>query len=626
MGLSPENLERLFDPNEFIPEALNLISHGNTDYPASSNAFSHAVDVRMISAMRLVLASVALLVIYIDPSQPDRLVELTYFLLVLYTVYSGAIYVLSLVSPQSLPLSLLHWFDLAWYIGLIALSSGTNSIFFFFLFFAILVASFRWGFASGLRMTIAATLLFAIVGYVSAPPEPQFELNRFLLRPAYLLVLGYMIAYWGGSEVTLKRRLQFLKDITSLSNPRFGIDRTISWAMGQLRSFYDADACLLIQPAGRKSSSRLTRVSREGPESVTSPKQTIDAAARLLLSPSPDQAMIYGNHSLKVQQYDIGTGKISKESQSQAAAIADALDAKSFLSVPITYRGQPGGRLYILGSSRRLNHSDIEFVLQVIAHVTPLMDNIRLVDRLASDAADQERQKLARDIHDSVIQPYVGLQLGLTAVRTKLASGNGEVLKDIDELCELANNEVSELRLYLDRLKSDEFHDTVLLPAVRRFASKYSSATGIAVELRGTENIRLNDRLAAEAFQMVAEGLSNVRRHTNAQHAEIEITCEKGNLILRIINDNVDCAAKASFQPVSITERAVALGGRAQVYTDNDRTIVDVRIPLGPVNDDGHYLTRRNSNSHSRRPPVVSGGSADAHRSRTRHEGRRPGG
>jgi len=63
---------------------------------------------------------------------------------------------------------------------------GTNSAFFFFFFFAILMASFRGGFSEGLWMAAASTALFMIVGYLSAPPEPQFELNRTILRPLSL--------------------------------------------------------------------------------------------------------------------------------------------------------------------------------------------------------------------------------------------------------------------------------------------------------------------------------------------------------------------------------------------------------------------------------------------------------
>jgi hypothetical protein len=137
------------------------------------------------------------------------------------------LYYLSLRGASRLPLSISHWIDVGCFLVLVALSSGTNSIFFFFFFFAILVASFRWGFKAGLRVTVISALSFMLIGYATAPAESTFELNRFLLRPIYLLVLGYMIAYWGGNEIKLKRRLNLLKEINLLANPRFGVSETI---------------------------------------------------------------------------------------------------------------------------------------------------------------------------------------------------------------------------------------------------------------------------------------------------------------------------------------------------------------------------------------------------------------
>lgn len=561
-------------------EETDLSNTSNGIGSRQSAGFSNPVEVRMISAIRLALASFALLVVYIDPFQPDRQVRLTYTLLVSYTVYCALLCVLTFLAPRFVPLAILHWLDLIWYTGLIAVSSGTNSIFFFFFIFAILVASFRWGSSAGLQTALASTLLFAIVGYASAPPEPHFELNRFLLRSFALLVLGFLIAHWGGSEVSSKRRLRFLHDITRLSNPRFGIERTLNSSLERLRSLYDADACVLIQPLKRGNAYRITRADRSGPDAPKFAREITDELTALLLSPEPGVGLAYTKRFLKSYLYDIGSSKSSRQVRSYATVIAKALDATAYLSVPILYRGQPNGRLYVVGSPQRMNRSDIEFVLQVIEHVTPVLDNIWLVDRLASDAADQERHKLARDIHDSVIQPYVGLQLGLIAVKEKLSKTNGAGLAEISELCEMANEEMRELRRYLERLKSDSSPDSVLVPAVRRFASKYSAATGINVSVNGIDDLRLNDRLAGEAFQMVAEGLSNVRRHTNARNAEVEIACSETDLVLRIINDSTNGAAQASFQPGSITQRATALGGEAHVYFNNDRTVVDVRIPL----------------------------------------------
>ena len=151
----------------------------------------------------------------------------------------------------------------------------------------------------------------------------------------------------------------------------------------------------------------------------------------------------------------------------------------------------------------------------------PILDNIRLVDQLASGAAEEERRRIARDLHDSVIQPYIGLQIGLTAIRQKLAAGGTEVTGDIERLIEMTSVGVTDLRRYMHELRDGSERAGDLLLAVRRFASKFSEATGIAVHVEATPNTRVDGRRAAEVFQMVAEGLSNVRRHTNAMRATI---------------------------------------------------------------------------------------------------------
>jgi hypothetical protein len=196
--------------------------------------------------MRLVLACSALAIIFIDPSEPDRLVYVTYSALCFYVLYSAVIYLLALRSVALVKSRLIHWVDVACYLLLVSLSSGTGSIFFFFFFYAILLASFRWGFLEGLRVTVVSAILFTVLGYATATPGHNFELNRFLLRPIYLLVLGYLMAYWGGAEIELKRRLALLKEVNTLSNPRFGVMQTIITIMTRVPAFFDADVAILI--------------------------------------------------------------------------------------------------------------------------------------------------------------------------------------------------------------------------------------------------------------------------------------------------------------------------------------------------------------------------------------------
>jgi signal transduction histidine kinase len=550
------------------------------------------IDLRMISAMRALLALAALLVIYIDPAEPDRFVVPTYLALAGYTIYSAVIWLLAIRNSRLLPTKILHWLDVAWYLPLIALSSGTNSIFFFFLFFAILGASFGWGFSAGLRVTIVSTVLFTVVGYATAPAGPEFQLNRLLLRPIQLLVLGYMISFWGGLQSRLKARLRLLKEVSLFSNPRFGVKRTIQSVLESLRSAYYADTCVLIlqkSQAGQAirlygSSSEgpydLHRVDRVGENPEHSSHEITEEAARGFIPDSPSQAIIYRegkpNDALI---YDPKTG-VSTKADSQSLAFVSAFNSKSCFSIPVYDRNQPVGRLYIIGGKYRFDHADVDFVLQVMKQVTGVLENIRLVDSLASDAAGQERRKIAQDIHDSVIQPYIGLQFGLAAVKQQVERGE-DVRTTVEELLKLTTGEIADLRSYVGGLRRGQSPRDIFLPAVRRFAAKFSEATGLNVEIQGRDDLPIYDRLAAELFQMIEEGLSNVRRHSTSSYAKVEIAIEDGHLEMQLRNERLKRLGEASFIPRSIADRAAALGGQTSVYTDkNYDTVVSVQIPL----------------------------------------------
>jgi signal transduction histidine kinase len=219
----------------------------------------------------------------------------------------------------------------------------------------------------------------------------------------------------------------------------------------------------------------------------------------------------------------------------------------------------------------------------VIDQVAPVLQSIRVVDRLASDAAEEERRRIARDIHDSVIQPYIGLRLGLWAVREALAAGRGsDAAAQVQRLAELADGEIASLRRYVNGLSESVDGDAQLLPrAVDRFCARFGKATGIEVTVATQLFEQLNDRLAAEIFQMVAEGLSNVRKHSVASRAHVRIAAVDGRLRIDIENDGAPAEARDGFSPRSLTERATALGGRVDVESvSGDHTVLRIDVPL----------------------------------------------
>lgn len=544
----------------------------------------------MIGLVRLLLAFASLVIIYIDPTEPDKHVALTYLSLVLYTIYSAAVYTLSLRRGAGHPRRLTHWVDVACYLVLISLSSGTNSIYFFFFFFAIIVASFRFGFPEGMRVTVASAVLFSCIGYATTPGDTPFEIDRFLLRPVYLLTLGYMTAYWGGCEIKLTRQLGLLRSVTRLSNPRFDVGYTIGSMLWKLCEFYDADHCLIVLTDPRDNEYRLFRLRREQTAEAVQAELVPAPLARLLLTLPEDCAVVYGGKSRLRSFLDSGyyasdtSGRSDCDDVLEKASglLAETLGAESFISVPLHYREKTIGRLYVSAPPGLFDGADIGSLMQVGEQIMPVIHNIRLLERLASNSAEQERQRLARDIHDSVIQPYIGLQYKLAAIRNKAAEGR-ELGEDIERLFQMTVEEVAGLRGFVRDLKDGEGRADNFVSAVQRFAAQFAQNYDLDVKVQSKGDFRVNDRLAAELIKIVYEGLSNVRKHSSATASKITLERADRSLRISIENDDprADESARAPFTPRSITERAEELGGHVAVERTADaHTLVRVEIPL----------------------------------------------
>lgn len=557
-----------------------------------------AINDRTMAALRLLLATLALLIIYLDPSEPDRYVAITYTAVITYMAYSGLIYLVARLVEGFSPV-LLHsvtWTDVAWYSFLIALSSGTNSLFFLFYFFAIIAASSRGGKKLGLAVTFVSAFLFTVVGLYSNVSS-QVSLNLFLVRPTGLMALGYTLACWGGAEIALKQRMALLKDMSFLSNPRFGVNRTIGRVLQNLLKFYHADRCFFVlgDTATHFQVHHATRRDPEGGAAATYFEKPTDIPPFRLSDPYP--TVYNGGASWFPFSRPIYRGCDSKAQKvidlptETATVVAQFFAGRSFIAAPLRIREKIQGRIIVSSArSRCFDISDATFLMQAGEQILPAIENIRLVDRLASEAAEQERRKIARSLHDRVIQPYLGLRIGLSAVYQVLQSeegsessqrNGGESLALLSQLMAMTSEGIEELRQYVYGLKNSQGGETSLIDSIRRFAGKFESVAGVRIEVVDRlGKLPLNDRLAAEIFQMTAEALSNVHRHTTAQHARVTLDLRDNNLVLQVENETDEDATPAKFRPVSISERADALGGRSEVSLAEDRTVVKVEVPL----------------------------------------------
>jgi signal transduction histidine kinase len=274
-----------------------------------------------------------------------------------------------------------------------------------------------------------------------------------------------------------------------------------------------------------------------------------------------------------------GAGRWIQHDDEPLGELADVLEAGSFISAPLVF-GRGKGRIYVTAGTRHLARADALFLERIAAQELAAIDRIDLLDQIASGAAALERKKIALDLHDTAIQSYIGLQLGLAAVCRKAAPSN-PLAGELDKLATMAANAIVELRDYTCQAQGgNAFDEPFCLAALRRQAAQAHAAYGVDVRIEIEGTIEFGDRLTAEVLQIVREGISNVCRHTAAKRARVALRCS-GNTLRIEINNEHGGKPPPPFRPRSISERAVALGGSAFVQEGrfND-TIVCVEIPL----------------------------------------------
>jgi signal transduction histidine kinase len=553
-----------------------------------------APDDRIIGALRLVLAVASLLFVQFTPDALTLRPHLLDALLSAYVALSAGALGLTFHRRRLSPaiVEALPWIDVSCYTLLIAGSGGQDSVFFGLYLFAILTAAFCGGFAGGLRITLAAVAGFSFVALLSVSYEPQtlLQLHKILWRPVFLLVMGIMIARWGDREITLKRRLALLKEVGRASNPRFGVAHTIGSIMQRLIDFYGAERCWLISRDPLSGQYFWQRTERALPGAEARVEPLPEAATAALLAAPRDWALSCEGHrrgQAKLRACDTTSGAemaVDAPLEAIGQKLRVALQADSFVTVPLHCRGEADGRLFVAARGRGFDLSDAEYLRQVIEYVMPAVETIRLIDQLATNAARHERSRLSHGIHDGLIQPYIGLQMGLEALRRKALAGRSQV-EDIERLIALSSEGVGALRRTMLELENEARTDDGLVSALRYGAARFEEESGIRVRVEADDDLRVSDRLAAEIFHMMAEGLSNIRRHTWAGWASIGLRCRDHRLELRLENENVAARGQGeneltAFVPRSITARAASLGGCARVERTARSTLVRVEIPL----------------------------------------------
>lgn len=374
-------------------------------------------------------------------------------------------------------------------------------------------------------------------------------------------------------------------DVCRLLNPTEGMDQAIHALAELMRVYQRADVCVIVTNEALVGESRVYHADDRGTTPLHAKR--IDRGLKRLLFTLTDGTVVFSRRDVRSYK---PTGENARRSGSRKlyaehlAELADLLETDSLLSLPLYGKQQDLGRVHL--GWRRACSSDrhLSSVAVMIEQAGIMLESMLPVGREAIGLASNERRRISRDLHDGTVQPYVGLKLGLEALRRRIR--DVELAREVDELITMASEGIDELRQYVGKLRrgagTPKKLADGLLPALRRQARKFTEFYGIETRVLAEKDIPVTPAMHDEIVHMVREGLSNIRRHTTAGEATIRLGAEEGRLLIELVNDNAKRnGTKQDFFPRSIGERATELGGRLRVHhAEGGYTVVAVELPI----------------------------------------------
>jgi two-component system, NarL family, sensor histidine kinase UhpB len=210
--------------------------------------------------------------------------------------------------------------------------------------------------------------------------------------------------------------------------------------------------------------------------------------------------------------------------------------------------------------SFRLETDNFDEVDRLALSFRRLLDRIeserRRGGRLVVRAQEEERRRLARDLHDEVNQALTAILLRLEALAQDAPP---ERAREVAELKRLVNQAMDELTGLARQLRPSALDDHGLVPAIEAQLRRFSSRAGVetSIATHGDPSILGEDEQIA-VYRIAQEALSNAGRHSGANHVEVELTVEGGSAELRVSDDG------QGFEPSTEASEGLGLKGMAE--------------------------------------------------------------
>lgn len=258
---------------------------------------------------------------------------------------------------------------------------------------------------------------------------------------------------------------------------------------------------------------------------------------------------------------------------------------------PVLVKDRPIGLLCAInGGDRPFTRVQRDFLAILSAFAASAIENARLAEQSRYVLLASERDRIAREMHDGVVQSLFSISLGLELCKKQVIRDPNSVAVRLDELQQHLNNSMTELRRFIYDLRPMKLTELGLVGAVEYWLSEVNQSPGVRARLLVEGDLTsLSPSQEACLYRVAKEAVSNAVRHAQAGVVEVTIGRDNGEATMHVRDDGIgfDTAVMvdADLNGIglrSIRERVKREGGSLSIDSQpGDGTVLTVHIPLG---------------------------------------------
>jgi signal transduction histidine kinase len=262
---------------------------------------------------------------------------------------------------------------------------------------------------------------------------------------------------------------------------------------------------------------------------------------------------------------------------------------RSLLAVPVVCKSPFAGNLYLAEKEGDFNLDDEQTLQRFAVQAAVAIDNAYLHEQVGTLAVAQERLRIAHEMHDGIAQVLGYVNTKVQAAIEYMRRDNDEEAKvQLQELGAAAREAYSDVREAIVDLRTLPGPHRQFTDVVREYVERWHGQTGIPVELNLDENLVIPPAAELQLIRIIQESLANVRKHSRASKATIELRRRDGTVRLEVTDDgsgfNQEERVRSEFPRFGLStmrERAESIGAIFAITTaPGQGTRVNVSVPV----------------------------------------------